>query len=338
VSLPLLRPMLAVAASPFSDPAFLYEIKWDGYRCLAYLEEGTVLRSRNIKDLTAAFPELSRLHEQVQGLPALLDGEIVVLSDRGPDFAALQERGRLKKAGHITVAAAQLPVVYIAFDILYHRNTPVMTRPLTERKQILHEAVTPGRHLVVPDYVRGEGEAYFLAAAAAKLEGVMAKRLDSPYLPGRRSPLWRKIRAVKSADAVICGYEPGTGNRPLASLILGAYEGGRLVYIGRVGTGFSEAEAATLHCALEKLRTPAPPLAVPQGRLRRPHWVLPLLVCTVNYAAVTRDGCLRHPSFCGLRSDKSPEECLVPEAPSLLFAPKLEQTCQPAKIRHKSRY
>lgn len=111
MTLPLLRPMLAVASSPFSHPEFLFEIKWDGYRCLAYLEAGTVLRSRNMKDLTAAFPELNRLHERVQGLPALLDGEIVVLADDGPDFAALQERSRLERAEYIAAAAARRPRV-----------------------------------------------------------------------------------------------------------------------------------------------------------------------------------------------------------------------------------
>ena len=313
MSLPLLRPMLAVAAAPFSHRDFLYEIKWDGYRCLAYLQDGTLLRSRNGKDLTAAFPELSRLDALVRGLPALLDGEIVVLSDHGPDFAALQERGSLRRAGHVAPAAAKLPAVYVAFDILYHRGNPVMGRPLKERKQILHEAVTPARHLAVADFVYAEGESYYAAAVASGLEGVMAKRLDGPYLPGRRSALWRKIRAVRSTDAVICGYEPGTGSRLLASLILGAYDGGRLAYIGRVGTGFTEAEAAALHHVLEKLRVAAPPVAVPERRLRRPQWVQPLLVCTVNYAALTRDGRLRHPSFQGLRTDKSPEECVLPE-------------------------
>lgn len=315
MTLPLLRPMLAVAASPFSNPEFLFEIKWDGYRCLAYLEAGTRLRSRNLKDLTATFPELGNLHERVEGLPALLDGEIVVFTERGPDFAALQERGRLERAEHAAAAAARRPAVYLAFDILYHRGESLMERPLQERKEILRASIKPGPHLIVTDYVGGEGEAYFAAAVKAGLEGVVAKRLDSPYLPGRRSLLWRKIRAVKSADAVICGYEPGTGGRPLASLILGAYRDGRLVYIGKVGTGFAEAEAMILHRALEKIRVPVPSLAVPRGHLRQPRWVQPSLVCTVHYAAVTRDGRLRHASFRGLRYDKGPEECGLPGTP-----------------------
>lgn len=313
MTLPLLRPMLAVASSPFSHPEFLFEIKWDGYRCLAYLEAGTVLRSRNMKDLTAAFPELNRLHERVQGLPALLDGEIVVLADDGPDFAALQERSLLERAEYIAAAAARRPAVYLAFDILYHRGASLMERPLQERKKVLREAVMPGPHLAIADYVCAEGEAYFAAAVRAGLEGVMAKRLDSPYLPGRRSPLWRKIRAVKTTDAVICGYEPGTGGRPLASLILGAHRGGRLVYVGKVGTGFTEAEAAALRRALEKIHIAVPSVTVPREQVRRPRWVKPLLVCTVNYAAVTRHGYLRHASFRGLRGDKSPAECGLPE-------------------------
>ncbi|MEW5762882.1 MAG: non-homologous end-joining DNA ligase [Bacillota bacterium] len=311
--LPVLRPMLAVSGEPFSNQDFLFEVKWDGYRCLAYLEGGTVLRSRNVKDLTPTFPELADVHRCVRGLPALLDGEIVVLSGGLPDFDALQQRGRLERSEHVRAAAERLPALLIVFDILYHRGVSLLARPLRERKEILRAAVNPDRCLVVADYIRGDGEAYFTAAVGAGLEGVVAKRLDGPYLPGRRSPLWRKIRAVKNLDAVICGYEAGTAGRFLASLILGAYRGGKLIFVGHVGTGFTAAQADLLHRALEEVRTPDPPVQVPPGRLRRPRWVHPVLVCTVNYAALTRQGILRHPSFVGLRDDKKPEECVLPQ-------------------------
>ncbi|MBC7106573.1 MAG: ATP-dependent DNA ligase [Firmicutes bacterium] len=308
--------MLAVPASPFSHPDFLFEVKWDGYRCLAYLEAGTTLRSRNLRDLTPAFPELGGLHGRVEGLPALLDGEVAVFTEGVPDFGALQERGRVERPERAAAAAARYPAVYLAFDILYHRGKSLMERPLRERKEVLLASVRPGPHLAVPEGAGGEeGEAYFAAAVKAGLEGVVAKRLDGPYLPGRRSPLWRKIRAVKGADAVICGFEPGSGGRPLGSLILGAYRDGRLVYIGKVGTGFTEAEALALYRTLEALRVPTPSLPVPREDLRRPRWVRPCLVCTVHYAALTREGRLRHASFRGLRHDKEPAECGLPGAP-----------------------
>jgi len=314
VTLPLLRPMLAVPAEPFSGKEWLFEIKWDGYRCLCYLEsDATVLRSRNLLDLTPRFPELSRLHERVRRLPAILDGEIIVPVDGRPSFSAIQQRGHAGDPARAARAAAEMPALFIAFDALYLDGRDITREPVEERKERLAEAVAAGPEITVPGFVTGEGKAFFRASTEANLEGVMGKRLGSPYLPGRRSSCWRKIRAVRSADLVICGWEPGQGARRLGALILGAYRGGRLVFQGKAGTGFSAAEEAALLETLRGIEVPEAAFDPPKGYLRRPHWVAPFLVCTVRYTSLTGEGLLRHPSFKGLRWDKRPEECGPPE-------------------------
>lgn len=310
MSLPLLRPMLAVAAEPFSGREWLFEVKWDGYRCLAYLEkDNTILRSRNLLDLTPRFPELAALHERVRRLPAILDGEIIVPVNGHPSFSALQQRGRAGDAVRIARAAAGAPALFVAFDALYLGGRDITGKPIEDRKEELAESVATGPGIMVPDYVRGEGEAFFEAGIRANLEGVVGKRFGSPYLPGRRSPHWRKVRAVRNADLVICGWEPGQGARRLGALILGAYRGGRLVFQGKVGTGFSAAEEAALLETLPGIEVAEATVDAPRGHLHRPRWVAPVLVCTVRYTAPTGEGLLRHPSFKGLRWDKRPEEC-----------------------------
>uniref|UniRef100_A0A7C2E355 DNA ligase (ATP) n=1 Tax=Ammonifex degensii TaxID=42838 RepID=A0A7C2E355_9THEO len=306
--------MLAVNAQPFSDPAYLFEVKWDGYRCLAYLEENrTLLRSRNLRNLTPAFPELETLHLQVNALPAILDGEIVVFKDGRPDFGALQARGRLFDRQRVTSAARSDPAVFVVFDLLYRGGEPVLKDLLERRRKFLKEIVKPGPHIIVAEYFLEEGELFFAACRAKGLEGVMGKRRDSPYVPGQRSPFWKKVRAWKSADLVICGWEANGGVRGLGALILGGYQDERLVFAGKVGTGFDAKTARELVTPLERLSRDRPPLDLPPAYRRgKSRWVEPSLVCTVEFTEVTRDGYLRHPVYRGLRRDKEPRECVWP--------------------------
>lgn len=314
MTLPLLRPMLAVNAEPFSDGAYFFEIKWDGYRCLAYLEDGTVLRSRNLHDLTPAFPELQKLHERVADLPAVLDGEIVVFTNGQSDFGALQARGRLLDRRRALAAALAHPAVFVAFDLLYRQGKPVLNEPLERRRRLLQELVRPEPEVVVADYVPEEGEAFFAACRAKGLEGMIAKRRDSPYLPGRRSPFWKKIRAWKTADLVICGWEPGGGARGLGALILGGYRNGKLTFAGKVGTGFDAGTARELLALLAGAVRNRPVFELPPAHRRgETRWVEPVLVCTVDFTEVTREGYLRHPVFRALRPDKRPRECTWPQ-------------------------
>lgn len=304
-----IKPMLAVAGRPFDSPDFIYEVKWDGYRCLAYLDRKTILQSRNLLDITPAFPELAGLHRWVRMQPAVLDGEIVVPGEEGrPSFSRIQARGILADPLKIRHAALQSPAVFVAFDLLYCRGENIMPQPLHWRKGQLQEAVQPGDNLVISSFIETHGTTFFAACARQGLEGVMAKAKDSPYFPGRRSSYWRKIRYTRQGEFIIVGYEPGTGGRRLGALILGTCRQGRLAYRGKVGTGFDREEEQMLLVELKKLKAVPPPFEEPVPGLTRPRWVEPRLVCTVEYLEQTPDGHLRHPSYRGLRWDKEPGE------------------------------
>lgn len=334
MTLPLLKPMLAVGAQPFSDADYLFEIKWDGYRCLAYLEDSTVLRSRNLRNLTPAFPELEVIRHRVYDQPAILDGEIVVFAEGRPDFGTLQTRGRLFDRQRVLAAARAHPAVFVAFDLLYHGGNPMLKERLEQRRLLLKEIVQASPEIVVAEYIPGEGKAFFTACRASGLEGIMAKRRDSPYLPGQRSPFWKKIRAWKSADLVICGWEAGGGARGLGALILGGCQDGRMVFAGKVGTGFDINTARDLTALLSKLERRHPLFELPPAyRKGSPRWVKPVLVCTVDFTEITRDGLLRHPVFRGLRSDKEPGECTWPNA-----AAGATQEAEPNKLPGQSGY
>lgn len=313
LGLPLLRPMLAVAGEVFNSDEHIFEVKWDGYRCLAYLGATTALRSRNLKDFTPVFPELGGLHNACRELPAIVDGEVVVFDNGQPSFNKLQARGRLVDRGRVQAAARTSPALYVAFDLLYAGGTPLMEKTLKERKDILEQVMSSTGGLIVSQFVPGQGLEFAEACTAKGLEGVMAKRLDSPYLPGRRSRYWRKIHDHPVADLVICGYQPGRGGRRLGALVLGCYREGQLVYCGKVGTGFDRAEEDMLLKLLDVLAEPDAVLRLPEIERRRTRWTKPLLVCAVRYLALTGEGLLRHPSYQGLREDKSPRECVPPE-------------------------
>lgn len=303
--LPLLRPMLAVSGKPFDDPNFIYEIKWDGFRCLAYLnKDKTVLRSRNLLDLTPSFPELAGLHRYVKGYPALLDGEIVAFKNGLPSFGALQARGLGSGSPGIKNLAGKEPALFIAFDLLYTGGVSCMEEPLERRKDLLAGSVNAGGPAVVVNFISGAGRDFFQACAAKGLEGVMAKRLGSPYLPGRRSPAWQKFRHVLEAELLICGYQAGRGGRKLGALILGKGTNGKIVYRGKVGTGFSQLEERRLLALLGALGVDEPAVPAPPKEKRLTYWVKPLLTCSVEYLGLTDDGLLRHPLYRGICWDK----------------------------------
>lgn len=302
VPVPRYIPMLAgTAAAPFSDDAWLFEIKWDGIRAIATIAEKVSLRSRNDMELAGTFPELMELATLAPA--TVLDGEIVVMNEGKPDMQAL-----LQRLEHDSHGMSGPPVTYIVFDILWRGNEELIHLPLTERRRILLSAVREGPHVVISVPVTGQGEDYYRAAVAMGLEGVIAKRRDSPYIPGMRSSAWLKIRAVKSCDCVITGYTPGKGSRSttFGALMLGLYEGSMLVPVGKVGTGFSGEMLAELLERFGALVTDAPQLP----GIREPVvWLLPVLVCEVGYLEVTRGGKLRMPRFIRLRADREPAGC-----------------------------
>lgn len=301
---PRFRPMLAgTAPAPFSGNGWLFEIKWDGVRAIAHAGKTLTLRSRNDTDLTGKFPELAELLNLAPG--TVLDGEIVVMSSGKPDMQALLTRlqGRAPRPG-------APPVTYLVFDILCHAGEDLTRLPFADRRRILRNAVREGPHTVISEPVPEKGEDYFRAAVAQGLEGIMAKRADSPYEPGVRSNAWLKIKATKTCDCVIAGYTPGRGGRSPAfgALVLGLYDRGTLVAAGKVGTGFSDQQLGDLMQSFAPLVVPKPHFP---GFPKSTVWLEPVLVCEAGYLAVTRDRKLRMPRFIRMRDDKQAAACTI---------------------------
>jgi DNA ligase D-like protein (predicted ligase)/DNA ligase D-like protein (predicted 3'-phosphoesterase) len=305
------KPMLAkLAHQPFSGKDWVFEIKWDGFRAIAYVNDVLSMRSRNGKELKYNFPELEEL-KQLTG-NVVLDGEIVVMKDGKPDFQALLERGQATSPVEIEVQAKRSPVVYVVFDILEKDGVSLVDLPLTERKRILKDSVREGRHVLLSDFVEEKGEAYYSVALEKGLEGVMAKKKDSGYELGARSGSWLKIKKLRSCDCVLFGFTKGSGVRAetFGALLLGLYgDDEEPVYVGKVGTGFSQAMLKTLSERFQQLKTDTAPFSVDISD--EITWLKPALVCEVGYQVVTRDVRLRMPRFLGLREDKLPSECTL---------------------------
>ncbi len=327
------RPMLATACeSPFSRPGWVFEIKYDGYRIVAAREGGVaVLRSRNGNDLTATFPEIARA---VRGLPfghVIVDGEVVVHDAAGlPSFARLQKRGRLRNHADIQRAAVELPARMYVFDLLALGDLDLRAMPLTERKRVLREVLPPVGPLHYCDHIVEAGEVMYQHATRMRLEGIVAKRADGVYVPGR-SGSWMKIRAVETGDFVVVGWsEPPDERRGLSSLHLGRYDGDTLVHAGSVGTGFTVEQLDEIRAMLGEIEVADCPAAgkgtFVAGRAQR--WVRPELVAEVRYREWTEAGQLRHPSFVRFRDDKHPRECVREED-----AIRREPLTEPAPVR-----
>jgi bifunctional non-homologous end joining protein LigD len=317
---PAIPPMLATdGGKAFDDPEWLFEIKWDGVRAVATVVrpgaggDGTTrLVSRNNNDISAAYPELASLWERVLARNAVLDGEIVAFDEHGkPSFQRLQQRMHSRDVNAVARAAKRSPVQFVLFDLLAVDGEELVDLPLTERQSRLAELIVPGGSFVLSTGIPGDGIAVYQAAEAQGLEGVIAKKADSPYRPGKRSRDWRKLKVRKDVDAVIGGWLVGQGGRAdrLGALLVGLYDEGQFRYIGRVGTGFDDAELERLGALLAERATETPPFTTVPNRQGR--WVTPQLVCTIEYGEVTDDHKLRHPSYKGLRTDEDPQQCLI---------------------------
>ena len=305
------KPMLAKSAvSPFDSKDWIFEIKWDGIRAISYINEELSIRSRNDKELVGSFPELKELTHLARNV--VLDGEIVVIRNGKADFEAVLERSRASSPREIAYLAQESPATYVLFDILEKDRRPLVGLPLQERRRTLEESVEEGKHVILSMPVEEEGKAYYEAALRRGVEGIVAKKKDSPYEQGARSCSWLKVKKTLSCDCVIFGYTEGQGSRrgTFGALILGMYDQGKPVYVGKVGTGFSEATIELLIKTFEDLKTREKMLDevdLPQ----RITWLDPKLVCEVTYQAVTREGKLRMPGFNRLRLDKDPLECTL---------------------------
>jgi DNA ligase D-like protein (predicted ligase) len=310
-----IKPMLAVAGRPFSSKAWIFEPKIDGTRCIAFIGEKVELQNRRLRPITYRYPEVTReLKAVARG--CILDGELAVFLRGRPDFAALEEREHQEQKLSIEYLSSAKPASYIVFDILYAGEC-LMDMPLQQRKSILKKEIGEGERVSIIDFMPEEGEAYYQAALKMGLEGVMAKRSASTYQPGIRSPDWRKIKKSLTADLVVGGFIPGKGYREayFGGLLLGAYQSGKLVFVGRVGSGFSWRELEEI---VGDFRiSDRSPFSNPP-RLAGARWIEPEIVVAVAALEATPRGGLRAPIFLRRRFDKEPKDCTLDQIVGVL--------------------
>ncbi len=325
-----IAPMLAAEApEPFDSPEHIFELMWGGIRAMVHVSDGVAhVKARNGRDLTPYFPELRVIAERLDAREAILDGEIVAADGEGhPAFELL--RPRLHTMATALTAergqVAQLPVefrlkklagslTYVAFDILWLDGRSLLDRPLWQRKNRLHQVVTPGPEFSPVDFVDNEGVAFFEAVIERRLEGVVAKQKASRYTPRRRSKDWLEVRAFQAGNFVIGGYAIGGTHRrgePFSQLLLGAYDQGRFEYVGAVSGGLTDKEARDLVELLHPLHAAASPFFDPPPLPRLIYWTRPDAVCRVRFSEWSPDGHLRFPIFSALRPDVAASECVA---------------------------
>ena len=317
-----IHPMLATLVDkPFDDDEWLFEIKWDGYRAVAFLDKGKVrLVSRNQNDLTAEYPELKDLASHVRARSAILDGEIVALDEHGrSSFSLMQQRTGFREPGRRGARNPSIPILYYAFDLLYLDGSSLFKVDLEKRKELLAGIVASGENLRYSDHYVGQGTALYGAAAEKGLEGIVAKRRRSCYLQ-KRSREWLKMKITQQQECVIGGYTDPKGSREhFGSVILGLYDDqGRLIHVGQAGSGFTQATHADMWRRLQELKTSRSPF---YGRVqtgRGMHWVKPELVAEIKFTEWTHETeggglKMRAPVYEGLRFDKKPRDCVFVE-------------------------
>jgi bifunctional non-homologous end joining protein LigD len=305
-----LKPMLATLAErPFSDPHWLFEIKWDGVRALAWVSDGAVtLRSRTGAEITEQYPELAGLPKVLLAQRGILDGEIVALDERGHSkFELLQKRMHVRNPAASLVS--QIPVVYFVFDLLYCDGYDLREAPLLERKQLLQRVLQRSDRFRYSDHQLEHGKELFELAKEKDLEGIVAKRADSWYV-GERSANWAKLKTTKSLEAVVGGWTARRSrDAPFGSLLLGLYQGKKLRFIGHVGSGFDGKAQKEIAGKLNGPKASSCPFdAVPETN-EQAFWTAPALVAHVKFSGWTPEHRLRHPVFLGLRGDTRPEQC-----------------------------
>jgi bifunctional non-homologous end joining protein LigD len=328
-----LSPMLATLIDrAFSDPQWLFEIKWDGARTLAWIADGKVrLRSRAGNDVTLQYPELVSLLRRISAKRALLDGEIVVLDDDGrSDFERMQQRMNVHRPS--PDLCARFPVTYYLFDLVHCDGYDLRQVPLLERKEFLRRLLEPGREIRFSDHQLERGKELFELARQNNLEGIVGKRVDSVYVTAR-SQNWVKVKATKTLDVVVGGWTAPRGGRThFGSLLLGLYQGKNLRFVGHAGTGMDEKMRTSLMKELQEREISKCPFDKIPETNEQPFWVKPELVAHVRFIGWTQEPRLRAPVFIALRTDVQAEDCRweneVPShapasAPELVRAPEI---------------
>ncbi|HWR34845.1 MAG TPA: non-homologous end-joining DNA ligase [Clostridia bacterium] len=315
-----IHPMLATLVDePFDDKDWLFEVKWDGYRAVAFIEDGQVrLVSRNQNDLTTGYPELTSLFASIEAYTAVLDGEIVALDEQGrSSFSLMQQRTGLTAEGsrRIRVSNPDIPVLYYAFDLLYLDGYNLMRVELEKRKELLNEIVRQSDRLRISEHFAGNGGQLFKVARERQLEGIVGKRRASCYIQ-KRTREWLKIKITHTQECVIAGYTDPKGSREhFGSVVLGLYDDrNRFIHVGQAGSGFSERTHAEMWKRLQDIETTRNPFGMKVESTRQVHFVEPKLVAEIKFTEWTHEGQsgavkMRAPVFQGLRLDKKPVEC-----------------------------
>jgi bifunctional non-homologous end joining protein LigD len=310
-------PMLArLSHMPANQDDWGFEVKWDGIRAILYSRKrkgDLTIENRNLRDITFKYPELRPL----AGLNAVVDGEIVAFDENGrPSFERMQGRMHLSTEQAVRARMSDLPVRFMVFDLTWHDGEDLTELPYTERRARLEALDLNGESWQTPGWRAGDGTALLAAAREQQLEGVMAKRLTSPYCPGKRTKHWLKIKVKQTQELVIGGWQPGEGRRlnTIGSLLLGYFEDGAFRYAGKVGTGFKEEDLRMLLGELKPRMRDSSPFTPPPSPPRGAVFVEPDLVAEIEFTEWTREKILRNPAYKGLRDDK-PAKNVVREVP-----------------------
>lgn len=295
-----ISPMLLYQVEPFDDEDYIYELKFDGIRCLAYLDaDNTTLRNKRNKDVTDIYPELSEIHK-CEKKRCILDGELVIFKDGKPDFYSLQARSLKSDPFKIKLAAKKLPVQFVAYDMLYIDGERITDKPLIERKKLMAENLSESNDLSVSRFIEKEGIAFFELAKNQGLEGIVAKKKDGKYYIGKRTREWVKIKVMQDEDVLICGYQPDEeGN--VKDLVLGYYEDNKLQLRGKVYLGVSKQEREIIKKYAEKNYLNE--ALFNEYSDKDIVWVKPKLVGNVQYMHTTETGSMRQPVWKGLKTE-----------------------------------
>lgn len=311
---PILKPMLATLGKMPTGPRWAFEFKWDGVRAIVSVDGEQVRAiSRNDIDITASYPELLGIAAQLGGKRVVLDGELVTLDKRGaPSFGLLQQRMHVRRPDETLLS--RYPVKYYVFDLLWVAGESILSWSYSKRRAALDKLKPRAGAMSVTPRFPGPGDDLLEAARSNGLEGVIAKALESTYEPGRRTPAWIKVPLNQTQEVIVVGWKAGGGRRAgmIGSLLLAAYgETGKLEFIGHVGTGFTDSALRALAekvAPLKRATSPVDGAEVPREHARNANWLKPSLVGEVEFRNWTPEGRLRHASWRGLRSDKTPAD------------------------------
>lgn len=296
-----ISPMLLYQVEPFDDENYIYELKLDGIRCLAYLDANTTtLRNKRNKDVTDIYPELSRIHKCAKK-KCILDGELVIFKDGKPDFYSLQSRSLKSDPFKIKLAANKLPVQFVAYDMIYVDGERITDKSLMERKKLMTENLSESGALSISRYIEKEGIAFFEIAKEQGLEGIVAKKKDGKYYIGKRTREWVKIKVMQDEDLLVCGYQPDADGN-VKDLVLGYYDGNKLKTHGKVFLGVSKQEREIIKNYAES-HTLSKAL-FDEYKEKDIIWIKPELVGTVQYMHTTETGNMRQPVWKGLKMEK----------------------------------